>query len=300
MHIAISGSSGFIGSALARELRSQGHEIHPIVRRLPRSGEIGLDLTNRRLDLSNLETQSLDEIDLIYHLAGEPLTTRRWNAKRREMIRSSRITSTDIISRAIALSDNPPRALVTGSAIGYYGNRGDEQLTEVSTSGHGFLAELCRAWEAATGPAKAVGVRVVHARSGVVLGHGGGIVKSLTPLFQLGLGAKLGSGEQWMSYIALSDEVKALHFVGTHENIVGPCNLVSPNPVTNAAFTKAFGKFLHRPAVLSVPSSVLRIALGRYAANDMALTSQRVTPQRLLEEGFDFDYPNIAEALRAD
>jgi hypothetical protein len=299
MRVAISGSHGFIGKALTNSLKAAGHEIHPIVRHPPRRGEIGIDLTRHSLDCSQIEGEHIGVVDTIFHLAGEPLTPNRWGAKRREAIRSSRIGSTDLIARAVAAAPSAPRVLVTMSAIGYYGDRGSEILTEKSTAGEGFLAQVCRAWEAATAPAKAIGVRVVHARTGIVIGHDGGIVGTMAPLFRLGLGGPLGDGSQWMSTIALSDEIRALIFLATNDEIQGACNLTSPIPVTNAKFAKTFGHLLHRPALLRVPAPVIRLAMGQRTAESIALASQRVEPVRLQEAGFTFDFPHIEDALKA-
>ena len=297
MRIAISGSRGFIGSSLARMLRSEGNEIHPIVRHAPRLGEIGIDLSRHSLDCSQIEGRSIGVVDIVYHLAGEPLTPGRWNSKKREEIRSSRISSTDVIARAIAAASETPNVLVNMSASGYYGSRGDEILTEQSAAGEGFLAELCRAWESATAPARAVGVRVVHARTGIVIGKDGGILKAVAPLFRIGLGGRLGVGSQWMSPISLVDELRALIFVAMNEEIHGPCNLTSPIPITNSDFTKALGSALHRPTLLHVPEIGLRLALGNRVTDEMVLASQRILPTRLQSSGFQFRQPRIEEAI---
>lgn len=298
MRVAISGSHGFIGTALSDSLKGAGHEVHSIVRHTPLPGEIGIDLARHLLDCSQIEGQHIGTMDMVFHLAGEPLTPSRWDAKKREAIRASRIGSTDLIARAIAAAPSAPRVLVTMSAVGYYGNRGDEVLTEKSTAGDGFLAQVCRAWEAATAPAKAIGVRVVHARTGVVIGRNGGILKTMAPLFRLGLGAQLGDGSQWISPIALSDEIRALIFLAMNDEIQGACNLTSPIPVTNAKFTKALGHVLHRPTLMRVPSTAIRLALGGRTAESLAIGSQRVVPVRLQEAGFDFEYPHFEDALK--
>ena len=299
MRIAISGSRGFLGSALASALLDQGHQIHPIVRHLPRRGEIGIDISRHALDCSQIEGQSIGAVDIVYHLAGEALTPTRWNSKKREEIRASRISSTDVISRAIATAAEAPKVLVSMSASGYYGSRGDEILTEQSAAGEGFLAELCRAWESATAPARAVGVRVVHARTGIVIGKDGGILKAVTPLFRLGLGGRLGGGSQWMSPISLVDEIQALIFVGLSEEVHGPCNFTSPIPITNAEFTKALGSALHRPTLFNVPEIALRLMTGNRVTDEMLLTSQRIIPDRLQAAGFQFRLPHIDEAIGA-
>lgn len=299
MRIAISGSRGFLGSSLVNVLKSEGHEIHPIVRHAPRRGEIGIDLAKHSLDCSQIEGQSIGAVDIVYNLAGEALTPGRWNSRKREEIRSSRISSTDVIARAIAKSPETPNVLVNASASGYYGSRGDEILTEQSAAGEGFLAEVCRAWESATAPARAVGVRVVHARTGVVIGKDGGILKAVTPLFRLGLGGRLGGGTQWMSPISLADEIRALVFVAMNEDVHGPCNFTSPVPITNAEFTKALGSALHRPTLLHVPEIGLRLALGNRVTDEMVLASQRIVPAQLQSAGFQFRLPLIDEALGA-
>lgn len=299
MRIAVSGSRGFLGSALVSVLRNGGHEIHPIVRHAPRQGEIGIDLVKHSLDCSQIEGQSIGAVDIVYHLAGESLTPGRWNSKKREEIRSSRISSTDVIARAIAMTPETPNVLVNMSASGYYGSRGDEILTEQSAAGEGFLAELCRAWESATAPARAVGVRVVHARTGIVIGKDGGILKTVMPLFRLGLGGRLGGGSQWMSPISLADEIRALIFVAMNEEMHGPCNFTSPIPITNSEFTQALGSALHRPTLLRVPEIGLRLALGDRVTNEMVLASQRIIPARLQSAGFQFRQPHINEAIGA-
>jgi hypothetical protein len=298
MRIAISGAQGFIGAALATELHLQGHEIHPIVRRRPRPGEIGINLAQRSLDCTKLEGGHIGAVDVIYHLAGEPISPQRWGAKKREAIRASRIASTDLIARAIAAAPSPPSSFITMSAIGYYGDRDDEIITEENGMGKGFLAEVCQAWESATSPAKAIGVRVAHARTGVVIGKGGGILKSLRPIFSVGLGARIGDGRQWMSPISLSDEVKALIFLGTNDTLTGPFNLTSPIPVTNAQFTAALGRTLNRPTFFRIPAFGVRLIMGRRTALEIALISQRVLPTRLQASGFSFDYPLVGDAFK--
>ncbi len=298
MRIAISGSRGFLGSALVCALLGKGHEIHPIVRHLPRPGEIGIDISGHTLDCSQIEGGHIGAVDIVYNLAGAALTPGRWNSKKREEIRSSRISSTDVIARAIAGAPEPPGVLVNMSASGYYGSRGDEILTEESAAGEGFLAELCRAWESATAPARAVGVRVVHTRTGIVIGKDGGILKAVTPLFRLGLGGRLGDGSQWMSPIALTDEIRALIFVAMNEEIHGPYNFTSPVPISNAEFTKALGSALRRPTLLHVPEIGLRLVLGNRVSDEMVLASQRMIPDRLQAAGFQFRLPHIDEAIR--
>ena len=294
----VSGAGGFIGRALVARLQEQGHDVVRVVRRPPQDHEVFLDIERRRLDASRLAPSGLEGIDAVFHLAGEPIVPRRLSPARRERIRASRALTTDIVARALSSLEHPPKVLVSASAIGIYGDRGDTVLDEDSPAGEGFLAEVCRAWEAATGPAQASGIRVVHARTGIVLGNGGGLLAAQLPWFRLGLGARLGSGRQWTSWIALRDEVDALIHLATHEELSGACNLVAPQAATNAEFTRALGEVLGRPARLWVPALVLRIALGRETADELVLASQRVVPKRLSSTGFGFTAPDLSTALR--
>ena len=296
MRALVAGSSGFIGKALVGEIRARGGTIHPIVRRAPGKNEVGIDLRNRELDLSMLPDE-LEGIDAVFQLSGEPLTPTRWSLAKREQIRSSRIATTDVIARHIAARDNPPPVLVSSSAIGYYGNRGDELLDENSTAGEGFLSELCRAWERAAAPAVDRGIRVVHARTGIVLDANGGMLKALVPIFRLGLGAKFGSGRQWMSWISLQDQVSALLFLAENASVDGAFNLTAPQPVRNFEFTKKLGAALGRPAILTVPTPIIHLIAGRRAGDELLLASQRVHPRRLEAAGFDYLDSTLESAL---
>ncbi|MCU1490695.1 MAG: hypothetical protein JWM85_2100 [Acidimicrobiaceae bacterium] len=249
------------------------------------------------LDVSRLPG-GLEAVDAVFHLAGEPITPRRWGMKKRELIRASRTVTTDVISRALAACDLPPRVLVSGSAVGFYGDRGDSVLDEESGVGAGFLAEVCRAWEEATAPARQAGVRVVTVRTGMVLGAGGGLLSTLVPLFRLGLGARLASGRQWTSWIALSDHAAAMIHAATTESLSGPCNLVAPEPVRNSEFTAALATALHRRAVLSAPRPALEVALGRRTTAELVCASQRVVPRALKASGFRFGL-GLHEAIAA-
>jgi len=297
MRVLIAGASGFIGSALARRLREEGHEVHAVVRRNPGPGEAAFDLERRRVDLSRLPGGSLAGIDVVYCLVGAPLVPRRWGLERRESLRASRIQTTDVLARAIATAESAPPVLVSMSATGYYGSRGDEILDESSTAGSGFLAELCRAWEAATSPARDRGVRVACVRTGMVLGSGGGALKTLLPLFSHGLGARLGTGRQWTSWIALEDAVSGLIAVGTSHELAGSVNLVAPNPVRNDTFTEALAASVGRPARLVVPRAVLVGAAGKRVTDEFILASQRVIPRRLQAAGMIWAAPDIDRAL---
>lgn len=267
-----------------------------LVRRDPAPGEALLDLDGHRVDASRLEQRSLDGFDAVFHLAGEPITPTRWGPLKRESIRASRVVSTHTLARSLAGLTAPPPVLVCASAIGIYGDRGDEILDEESASGSGFLADVCRAWEAAAAPARDSGIRVVHARTGIVLGPGGGFVKQLAPLFRAGLGARLGSGQQWQSWIALADEVDALVHLATTSALSGACNLVAPEPVRNAELAAAFAAAFHKRARLAIPAPLLKAGLG-LSAREVALVSQRVVPARLAADGFVHRIGALADAL---
>jgi len=297
MRALVTGASGFIGRALVARLASDGHTVERVVRGLAGPGEAAFDLDNRRIDMSQLAGGSLEGFDAVFHLAGEPITPSRWTPAKRERIRASRIVTTDVLARALAALDSPPPVLVSGSAIGYYGDRGDEILVEGSTAGTGFLAELCRAWEAATSPAKAGGIRVVNVRTGIVLGARGGVLAKQAPIFRLGLGGPLGAGRSWLSWIALEDEVGALLHAAACADLQGPCNLTAPSPVRSAEFADALGEALHRPARLAVPRAALVAAMGRMVADEVVLASQRVLPSRLEQTGYRFARPTVQGAI---
>jgi uncharacterized protein (TIGR01777 family) len=278
MLIAIAGSSGLIGSALAASIEAHGHTV-------------------RRLRRDALSPESLMGADAVVNLAGENLA-QRWTDGVRRRIRDSRIRTTTQLAESIARMARRPRVFVSGSAIGIYGSRrGDAVLDESSTHGDDFLARVCEEWEASARAASDAGVRVVYIRTGLVLAaHGGALAKLLLP-FRLGVGGRIGSGDQWMSWISLEDEVRAIEHVIANE-WSGAANLVAPNPVTNAEFTSALGHALHRPTFLPVPAAALELAMGDMA-RDTILASQRVMPKRLLESGFEFESPTLSEGLRA-
>ncbi|HLI16297.1 MAG TPA: TIGR01777 family oxidoreductase [Acidimicrobiales bacterium] len=299
MRALVSGASGFVGRALQARLRAEGWDVARIVRASPGPGEVGLDLARRRLDLAGLDDGRLADVDAVFHLAGEPITPTRWSPAKRERIRASRVVSTDVLARALAASEARRTAFVCASAIGFYGDRGDEVLDESSAAGTGFLAEVCRAWEAAAAPAREAGIRVVNARLGVVLGPDGGALARLVPLFSLGLGARLGSGRQWTSFVSLHDAVGALVHLATRPDLAGPVNVTAPEPARNAELTAALAAALHRRSVLAVPRGLLVLALGRDVARDVALASQRVLPRRLEADGFAFAHRDVASAVEA-
>lgn len=286
-----------IGRALVAQLETDGHVVHRVVRTDPKDGDAYLDLSGRRLDVSRLPGGSLDRIDAVCNLTGERITPMRWSATKRERLRSSRIVVTDIIARAIAAANTPPTAFISASAIGIYGERGDEGLDEQSALGHGFLAELCRAWEEATEPARKAEVRVVHVRSGVVIARHNPLVALQLPLFRAGLGATLGSGRQWFSWIGLDDEVGALMHAAMNSDVEGACNLTSPNPVRYREFASTFARAVGSRAWLSVPRPLLEVLIGSEATREVALISERVLPRRLLDAGYQFQLANLDDAF---
>ena len=283
MRVAVTGSHGLIGSALAASLDAGGHEVI----RVPRDSQ------------GRVDTTALRGADAVVHLAGEPIGAKlRWDEGHKRLIRQSRVDGTRRVSEAIALLDPKPRVLVSASAVGYYGSRGDELLDEHSGSGDGFLAELCVAWEASTGAAADAGIRVVRTRSGLVLSPRGGLLPKLLLPGKLGLGARLGSGRQWMSWITLHDEVRVIRAALDDESISAAVNSVAPNPVTNATMTRTIGRVLRRPAFWMVPATALRLALGRQTADETVLTSQRAEPAVMNRAGFEFEDAELEPALR--
>ncbi|MDQ1491298.1 MAG: uncharacterized protein QOJ23_3812 [Actinomycetota bacterium] len=293
MDVVVTGSSGLIGSALRGALERAGHRLIPMVRSQGSGDAVRWDP-----DRGAIDAAALEGVGAVVNLAGEGIGNKRWNEEQKSRIRDSRVRGTTLLAETLAKLQKAPKVLLSGSAVGFYGDRGDEVLTENSRAGDGFLAELCVAWEAAAAPAREAGVRVSHLRTGIVLaGNGGALPKMLMP-FKLGLGGKLGSGSQWMSWIALDDEVGAIvHLLGD-EAPAGPINLTAPNPAANADFTKALGGALGRPTVLSVPKIGLKLLLGGQMAEEMLLGGQRVLPTRLLDSGYTFAHPELSDALR--
>lgn len=294
MRVVVTGASGLIGSALCQALERRGDDVVRMVRGPARSGEVTWDPGSRAL-----RGGALDRIEAAVHLSGAGIGDRRWTPARRELLVSSRVDSTALLAATLAGLDPPPRVLVNASAVGAYGDRGDEELTEASPTGVGFLADLCRRWEEATAPAVAAGIRTVCLRSGIVLSRAGGALARQLPLFRSGLGGRLGSGRQWVSWISITDEVDAVLGVLDDETLAGAVNSVAPQPVTNAEFTAALGRAVHRPAVLAVPAPALRLALGRELVDEVLLASQRAKPAALERSGFAFSHPDIDTALAA-
>jgi uncharacterized protein len=290
MRIVISGATGLIGTALAASLDRDGIEVTRLVRRSPASpAEVSWD---PRATAGRLDPAVLSGADAVVHLSGAPVGGGRWTQDRKRQLRGSRIASTNAIVAAIEAAPQPPPVLVCASAIGWYGDTGDRAVTESAPAGTGFLPTLVRDWEAAAATAP---VRVVNLRSGLVMSGRGGLLSPLLPLFRLGLGARLGSGRQYLSWIAKTDEVRAIRFLLDHPEVSGPVNLTAPAPVTNAEFTAALARAVHRPAVLTVPAVALRAALGE--ASGELLNSCRVLPGKLEQAGFSFRFPDLAGAL---
>jgi uncharacterized protein (TIGR01777 family) len=292
VRIVVSGASGFIGSALVPALRSAGHEVRTLVRRGPRSS----DEVFWNPATGELSADDLVDVQAAVHLAGAGVGDRRWSESYKQKILQSRVQGTDLLARTLAALTPRPRVLVSGSAVGFYGDTGDTEYDESGPRGEGFLAEVVEQWEAATRPAEVAGVRVCHARTGVVLDKSGGaLAKQLLP-FRLGLGGKLGDGQQWQSWITLEDEVRALQVL-LDSDLSGPVNLVAPNPVRQAEMTREIGRAVGRPTPWRVPGFALRVPFGGFADEGL-LIGQRLRPQKLLDAGFTFRSERLPEGLQ--
>jgi hypothetical protein len=292
MKVLLSGSSGFIGHEVIGRLEGRDHSVVRLVRGTPMAGDISWDPAGGRL-----AHQDLDGIDAVVHLAGENIAGGRWTAARKERIRTSRVAGTSLLAGTMARAAKPPSVLVCASAIGYYGDRGAEILDEESAPGRGFLAEVCREWEAACEPARKRGLRVVHLRIGIVLGKGGGALASMLTPFRLGVGGRIGEGRQYWSWVTLDDVSRAVRHAIETESVGGPVNVVAPGAVTNTEFTRALGRVLGRPTLLPMPAFAARLALGEMA-DALLLASTRVEPRRLVASGFVFQHREIEGALR--
>ncbi len=278
MRIAVSGASGLVGSALTEHLRAAGGEVTRLIRR-PQGG-----------------FESIPDCDTVVHLAGESVVGGRWTAARKRRIRESRVEVTGQLVQLLGNMERPPATLICASAIGYYGDRGDERLDETSSMGAGFLAEVCRDWEAAAAAANSLGVRVVHLRIGMVLSASGGVLSKLRRPFSLGIGGRLGDGRQWTSWIHIEDLVRMIAFLSERRGIAGVLNAVAPEPVTNLVFTKALGRALRRPTILPVPKFALRLLVGELA-DGLLLASTAAIPRRMIDEGFEHEFPDLDQAL---
>jgi uncharacterized protein len=288
----ISGASGLIGTALVPSLKRVGFDVVRLVRgSAVRSDEIRWDSTRPLLP------DALSGFDAVIHLAGESVAG-RWSEAKKAAIRESRVQGTRNLAQGLAQTGHRPRLLITASAIGYYGDRGDEVLTEASSSGQGFLAEVCREWEAAALPAKNAGIRTAHMRTGVVLSSKGGALQKMLPPFRMGVGGRLGSGRQWMSWIHVQDLVATVLHILKDDSLEGPVNMVAPQPATNAEFTRTLGSVLSRPTVFPMPAFAVRGIFGQMG-REVLLASQRVEPTRLTASGFIFQYPTLQPALES-
>lgn len=293
MKILISGSHGLVGTALGKALQSDGHEVLALVRRAP-SSESEVEWYPER---GSLALSGMEGMDAVVHLAGESIASSRWTAEKKQRIRDSRVKGTTVLAEALGNLRVPPKTLLSASAIGYYGDRGDLILTEASAAGNDFLAGVCVEWEKATESASEKGIRVVNARIGIVLSKDGGALAKMLPFFRMGMGGRISSGRQWMSWITLDDLVSAFQFALADDKLSGPVNFVAPNPVTNAEFTRTLGKALSRPTLFPIPAFGVRLAVGEMAG-PLLLSSQRVAAERLKQAGYHFEYPDLAEALR--
>ena len=299
MHILVSGSTGFVGTAITETLGRQGHAIVRLVR--PASRQIGAGGARAETvawdpAAGRFDADAAEGADALIHLAGASIADGRWNASRKKLLRTSRVDATRQLFGVLGKLQRPPRVVVAASAIGYYGNRGDETLTETSAPGSDFLAGLCREWEAETARASEFGARVVNLRFGIVLAaHGGALPRMALP-FKLGAGGRLGDGRQWMSWVALPEVVGIVQFALENPGLAGPVNVATPNPVQNKDFTRMLAKTLRRPALFPAPAFALRLALGEMA-DALLLVSQKVLPSRLAESGYRFQQPDLGEAL---
>jgi uncharacterized protein (TIGR01777 family) len=292
--VAVTGSGGLIGRALVRRLQEGGHR----VRRVVRSGGEGPDAVRWDPMVGTIDASALAGVDAVVNLAGEGIGDHRWTEAQKRRIRDSRVTGTTVLAEAMAALEPRPSVLLNASAVGYYGDRGDEVLTEASGPGTGFLSEVVQAWEGATRPAAAAGIRTACFRTGIVLAADGGALAKQLPLFRFGLGGRLGSGTQWLPWIALEDEVGAIVHLLTAD-VEGPVNLAAPDPVTNATFTEVLGRVLGRPSFLAVPAFGPRLLLGRELADELLFSSARMVPEKLRASGYEFALPELEGALRS-
>ncbi len=293
MKIAIAGSSGLLGSALIPALEADGADVIRLVRNTPRANEVEWHPNQDAVDPAKL-----NGFDAVINLAGENVAEGRWTDEKKRRIHDSRVHGTHLLSEAIAKAPEKPQVFLCASATGIYGDRENETLDEQSESGGGFLAGVCREWEKATEPASKAGVRVVNLRFGPVLAREGGMMEKMLTPFKMGLGGKIGSGKQYISWVAIDDAVKAILLALKDSSIRGPLNVVSPNPVTNEQFTKALGEVLSRPTVMAMPAFAARLAFGEMA-DEMLLVSQRVVPKKLNQLGYEFTFPELESALRS-
>lgn len=292
MRLVVTGASGLLGPRFVEEMRAAGHEVLRLVRRTPTSPD------EHRWDpaAGHLDPSVFDGVEAVVHLSGANIGDKRWTAQQKRVLHDSRTVTTALVSRTVAALPEPPKALLCASAVGYYGDCGERHVDESSPAGEGFLADLVVDWERATAPAADAGIRVAFLRSGIVLSPEGGALKKMLPVFKAGLGARLGSGRQWWSWIAIDDQLAAMRYLVENDAIHGPVNVVAPNPVRNAELTRSLARALHRPAALAAPAFGLRLLFGELADAGL-LWSQYVVPQVLLDAGFTFRHPDLDGAL---
>jgi uncharacterized protein len=295
MDIAITGSHGFVGSALVPALTRAGHR--PV--RVVRGPAVGADEIAWDPDAGTIEATGLEGVGGVVHLAGAGIGDKRWTDARKRLILDSRTKGTDLLTRTLAGLARRPSVLVSASAVGYYGDRGDEPLDEQSAPGNDFVAGVCVQWEAATAPAAEAGIRVARVRSGVILGREGGVLPRMLLPFRLGLGGRIASGRQYMSWVSIDDEVGAILHALTNDSVAGPVNVTGPAPVTNAEFTQTLGRVVRRPTVLPTPLLPLKVRYGGELIPHLLVEGQRVVPKRLEATGYRFEHPRLEEALRA-
>ena len=294
MKILVSGSRGLVGAALLQHLDEAGHSTVPLLRERPADGQVGVHWD----PIANfVDTDAMEGAEAVVHLAGENIAQGRWNNAKKQRIRDSRVDGTRLLSAALSGLQNKPRVLVCASAIGYYGDRNDEVLTELSARGSGYLPEVCRDWEAASGVAENCGIRVVLLRYGVILSASGGALAKMLKPFKMGVGGKIGGGQQYMSWITLDDAVGVIMHAIQNDMLSGPVNAVSPNPVTNLEYTKTLGRVIGRPTLFPMPALAARAAFGEMA-NDLLLASARVEPAKLRKSGYTFRHPELEGALK--
>jgi len=292
MKVLITGASGLIGSALRESLCTNGHEARGLMRSNYSKGDPHWNPEEGVIDLGNFT-----QIDAVVHLAGDNISEGRWNADKKARILNSRVTGTKLLAEFLAKSEHKPKVFISGSAIGFYGSRGEEDVDENSKAGEGFLSDVCRQWEVATAPAVDAGIRVVNIRTGMVLSLSGGALKKMLFPFKMGLGGVVGSGKQFMSWVSINDLVEMIQYAMANESISGPLNLVSPNPVSNYQFTKTLGRSLRRPTMFPMPVFAARLMFGEMA-NDLLLASTKVIPRKLINAGYKFQHSALEEALQ--